>query len=330
LSIVAMMSSDPDQLHGSDQTGSAGHIPVMPGEVLDGLSLRPGLTVIDGTFGGGGHARLIADRIVPGGFLIAIDRDADASDAFDQLEREYPSIGEFYQGSYARMQAFAAASGYTAVDRILLDLGMSSLQLADAGRGFSFQSDGPLDMRFDRQGGPSAADLINARAEEELADIFYIYGEERASRRIARAIVRSRVNEAITTTTQLAAIVERAVGGRKGKRTHPATRVFQALRIAVNGELDELERGLRAGVDLLAPGGRFVVISFHSIEDRIVKRFFAAEVRGCVCPPEVPVCVCGKQPTLKLVGRAVKPSPSEVATNPRSRSAILRIVERLP
>jgi 16S rRNA (cytosine1402-N4)-methyltransferase len=325
-----MMSSDPEQLHATNETESDGHIPVMPEEVLNGLNLRPGMTVVDGTFGGGGHARLIADRIVPGGFLIAIDRDADAVDRFTRLARDLPATCEFYQGSYARMQEFAVASGHERVDRILLDLGMSSLQLADAERGFSFQTDGPLDMRFDRQSGQSAADLVNARDAEELADIFYIFGEERDSRRIARAIVRSRENQPISTTAQLAAIVERAAGGRRGKRTHPATRVFQALRIAVNSELEELEHGLRAGVDLLVPGGRIVVISFHSIEDRIVKRFFAAEARGCICPPEIPVCVCGKQPTVKLVGRAVKPTPSEIASNPRSRSAVLRTVERLP
>lgn len=325
-----MISSDPEQLHVPNETGSDGHIPVMPEEVLDGLNLSPGMTVVDGTFGGGGHARLIAGRMMPGGFLIAIDRDAEAGERFAALEREFPAIGEFFQGSYASMQAFVAASGHEQVDGILLDLGMSSLQLADAGRGFSFQSDGPLDMRFDRQRGQSAADLVNTGDAEGLADIFYFFGEERASRRIARAIVRSRETEAITTTAQLAAVVERAVGGRRGKRTHPATRVFQALRIAVNSELEELERGLRAGVDLLAPGGRFVVISFHSIEDRIVKRFFAAEARGCVCPPEVPVCICGKLPTVKLVGRAIKPTPTEIASNPRSRSAVLRVVERLP
>jgi 16S rRNA (cytosine1402-N4)-methyltransferase len=325
-----MMASDPEQLHVADVTDAGGHVPVMPAEVLDGLNLVPGMTVVDGTFGGGGHARLIAGRIVPGGFLIAIDRDPDASGRFIDLERDFPGIGAFFQGSYASMQLFAATSGHERVDGILLDLGMSSLQLADAVRGFSFQADGPLDMRFDRQRGQSAADLVNTGDAEELADIFYFFGEERASRRIARAIVRSRETQPITTTGQLAAIVERAVGGRKGKRTHPATRVFQALRIAVNSELDELEHGLRAGVDLLAPGGRFAVISFHSIEDRIVKRFFAAEARGCVCPPETPVCICGKLPTVKLAGRAIKPTPSEIAMNPRSRSAVLRVVERLP
>ena len=227
------------------------------------------------------------------------------------------------------MTGFATSLNLERVDGILLDLGFSSLQMDDPARGFSFQLDGPLDMRFDRDGSRSASSLVNEAEESDLADIFYQYGEERQSRRIARAIVRVRQNTPIETTHQLANIVEKSLGGRRGARVHPATRVFQALRIAVNTELDELALGLRAGVELLGPGGRFVVISFHSLEDRIVKRFFAAEARGCVCPPQVPICVCGREPRLRLIGRAVKPSPSEVAANPRSRSAVLRVAERL-
>lgn len=302
----------------------------MAEEVLFGLDLKPGAIVVDGTFGGGGHARLIAKLIMPGGRLIAIDRDAEAGARFQQLAEELPGIGEFFQGSYAQMAAYATSLDIERVDAILLDLGLSSLQLTDADRGFSFQSDGPLDMRFDRQRGQSAADLVNTLEADDLANIIYEYGEERASRRIARAIVRAREDQPIERTGQLAQIIERAVGGRRGQRTHPATRSFQALRIAVNGELDELERGLRAGVDLLKPGGRLVVISFHSLEDRIVKRFFAAEARGCVCPPEAPVCTCGKLPSVRLIGKALKPAPSEISINPRARSAVLRISERLP
>ncbi|CAN5639169.1 16S rRNA (cytosine(1402)-N(4))-methyltransferase RsmH [soil metagenome] len=302
---------------------------MMPGEAIAGLDLKPGVTVVDGTFGGGGHSRLIAERIQPGGTLIAIDRDIDADARFEALAGRYRALGAFFQGSYSDMTGFATSLNLERVDGILLDLGFSSLQMDDPARGFSFQLDGPLDMRFDRDGSRSASSLVNEAEESDLADIFYQYGEERQSRRIARAIVRVRQNTPIETTHQLANIVEKSLGGRRGARVHPATRVFQALRIAVNTELDELALGLRAGVELLGPGGRFVVISFHSLEDRIVKRFFAAEARGCVCPPQVPICVCGREPRLRLIGRAVKPSPSEVAANPRSRSAVLRVAERL-
>jgi 16S rRNA (cytosine1402-N4)-methyltransferase len=324
-----MIPSDRDQLHATSVTPSAGHLPVMPGEVIDGLHLSPGMTVVDGTFGGGGHAMLIAEHIGPDGTLLAIDRDADAGRRFAELQAARPVQGHFFHGSYARMADFAASIDVSSVDGILLDLGFSSLQMDDPERGFSFQVDGPLDMRFDRTRGQTAADLINTLEPDDLANIFYTYAEERDSRRIARAIVRAREATPIETTDQLAEIVSRAVGGRRGSKIHPATRVFQALRIAVNGELDELDLGLRSGVELLAPGGRFVVISFHSIEDRIVKRLFAAEAKGCICPPEIPVCVCGKQPRIKLIGRAIKPSASEIAGNPRSRSAVLRVVEKL-
>jgi 16S rRNA (cytosine1402-N4)-methyltransferase len=308
---------------------SASHLPVMPQEVLEGLALRPGHAIVDGTFGGGGHARLILERIMPGGTLIAIDRDAEALERFDALLQDHPSGGHFYHGSYAQMREAAGSVGISHVNGVLLDLGLSSLQLSDPERGFSFQHDGPLDMRFDRDRGQPASTLVNTLSPEDLAAIFYEYGEERESRRIARAIIRARENGPIDSTAQLAAIVERALGGRRGARVHPATKVFQALRIAVNGELEELERGLRAGVDLLDAGGRFAVISFHSLEDRMVKRFFAAEAKGCVCPPEVPVCICGQKPRVRRIGRAIKPTPSEIASNPRSRSAVLRIVERL-
>lgn len=316
---MAMDSSNPS-------AAVSGHLPVMAEEVLHGLRLAPGQIIVDGTFGGGGHGRLIAERISPGGLLLAFDRDGEAGARF--MEAAIP--GHFFHGSYATMKTYANMVGIREVDGILLDLGFSSLQMDNPNRGFSFQSMGPLDMRFDQSSGQTAADLVNELDADELADIFYRYGDERNSRRIARAIVQEREKEPFATTSWLAAVVESAVGGRRGAKTHPATRVFQALRIAVNGELQELERGLRVGLDLLKPGGRFVVISFHSIEDRIVKEFFAAERRGCICPPELPVCVCGRKPTLDTIGRAVKPTPTEIAENPRARSAILRIAERLP
>lgn len=324
-----MTSIDRDAQAIANSKRSGAHLPVMPVEVIAGLDPKPGATVVDGTFGGGGHSRLIAEQIQPGGRLIAIDRDADAGGRFDGLSQDFPSLGTFFHGSYADMARFAAALNVERVDGILLDLGFSSLQMDDPQRGFSFGADGPLDMRFDRGAGLPASAMINEYEEGDLANIFYQYGEERQSRRVARAIVRTRESTPIETTQQLAALVEKALGGRRGARIHPATRVFQALRIAVNAELDELERGLSAGVELLRPEGRFVVIAFHSLEDRIVKRFFAAEARGCVCPPELPVCVCGRQPRVRLVGRAVKPNPSEVANNPRARSAVLRVAERL-
>ncbi len=325
-----MTSIDRDPQANAHTETSRGHLPVMPGEVIDGLNLRPGAVIVDGTFGGGGHSRLIAERIQPGGTLIAIDRDVDAGARFESLAAAYPELGAFFHGSYAGMAGFAAELGLEQVDGILLDLGFSSLQMDDPQRGFSFQAEGPLDMRFDRTSGQPASVLVNEAEESDLADIFFQYGEERQSRRIARAIVRVRQSEPIETTHQLANIVEKALGGRRGARVHPATRVFQALRIAVNAELNELEQGLRAGIELLSPGGRFAVISFHSLEDRIVKRFFAAEARGCVCPPELPVCICGREPRLRLIGRAIKPSLSEVSVNPRARSAVLRVAERLP
>jgi 16S rRNA (cytosine1402-N4)-methyltransferase len=211
----------------------------------------------------------------------------------------------------------------------LLDLGLSSLQLDDPDRGFSFRGDGPLDMRFDRSTGQSAAELLAATPEQELARILRNYGEERNAHRIARAIVRARDRVPVSTTGQLADLVEEAVGGRRGERLHPATRTFQALRIAVNDELGEVERGIAVGINELLPGGRFVVIAFHSLEDRIVKQAFADAARGCICPRDVPVCVCGRNARVRLVGRAIRASDAEVAANPRSRSAIMRTVERL-
>jgi 16S rRNA (cytosine1402-N4)-methyltransferase len=223
------------------------------------------------------------------------------------------------------MAAVAPPLGFDAVDGILLDLGLSSRQLADAERGFSFLKEGPLDMRFDPRQGQPAAELINNASEEELTDIFRRYGEEPQSRRIARLIVAHRPLE---TTTELAGLIERALGRRRGR--HPATQTFQALRIAVNDELGEVERGLRAAVGLLRPGGRLAVISFHSLEDRLVKQFFREAGRACVCPPEQPVCTCGARPALARVTRkAVKASAEEIDANPRSRSARLRVAEKL-
>jgi 16S rRNA (cytosine1402-N4)-methyltransferase len=214
---------------------------------------------------------------------------------------------------------------------VLLDLGLSSFQLDTPDRGFAFRFDGPLDMRFDPTRGVPASELINSLPEAELADLIWRYGEEPGSRRIARAIVRERSNAPIESTAQLATIVERALGGRRGRDTHPATRTFQALRIATNDEMNALEKALAGAVDVLAPGGRLAVIAFHSLEDRLVKRFIERESATCVCPPEIPVCICNHQPRLQRVTRrAIRPGAGEAAANPRARSAVLRAAEKLP
>jgi 16S rRNA (cytosine1402-N4)-methyltransferase len=307
----------------------SGHRSVLETEAVDALLPRLGGTYVDGTFGAGGHARQIARRIHPGGRLICIDRDPATRMYFDQLAATTTIHAEFITGSYAQLPSYLVARGIAGVDGILLDLGLSSLQLDAAERGFSIRGEGPLDMRFDPTSGTTAADLLATAPEQELRRILWTYGEERQARRIARAIVRERERQPIETTTQLAALVERVVGGRRGARIHPATRTFQALRIAVNDELGEVERGIAAGIDALLQGGRFVVIAFHSLEDRIVKQAFAAAARGCICPRDVPVCICGQRERVRLVGRAVRPSDAEVSSNPRARSAVLRVAERL-
>lgn len=308
------------------KTVAQAHIPVMVQEVLTALAVRPGGRYIDCTVGGGGHAAAILAAAYPGGRLLAIDRDPDAIAAASQRLDAYRDMVELAEGNFADLAAIAEAHGWTEADGILFDLGLSSLQLADETRGFSFQVEAPLDMRFDPRQGLTAADIVNTYREEEIADILWRYGEERQSRRIARQIVRSRP---ITTTSQLARLVEQAVGGARS-RIHPATRTFQALRIAVNGELESLPAALQQAHGLLGMGGRLVVISYHSLEDRIVKQFIQRESRDCICPPGLPVCTCGHRASLRPVTRrALKPSPAEVALNPRSRSARLRAAERI-
>jgi 16S rRNA (cytosine1402-N4)-methyltransferase len=236
------------------------------------------------------------------------------------------------QANFRELRSVAPDAGFGAVDGLLFDLGLSSFQLADAERGFGFRTGGPLDMRFDTTRGVPASELLATLDTAELTALFRRYGEERQAARIARAIVAQRKTAPITTAEELAALVERVAPGnpRVRRRIHPATRVFQALRIAVNAELDALQEGLAAAVDLLRPGGRLVVLSYHSLEDRIVKRFMAAERRGCTCPPEIPVCVCGRNPRLRLVTRpSLTPTATEIAANPRARSARLRAAERL-
>lgn len=306
-------------------------MPVLLHEVLAALDLRPGGRYIDGTFGGGGHTRAILERTGPDGHVTVFDRDPQAIDRAQLLASELPFRGRMTieRASFTEMRSIAEASGLHEVDGILLDLGISSYQLDDPHRGFAFSHDGPLDMRFDTTTGLSAADLINTLTADELARIIWQFGEDRHSRRIAAAIIKARQRAVIDTTSRLAEIVEQAVGGRRGSAIHPATRTFQALRIAVNQELEALAIVLPEAASLLAPGGRLVVIAFHSLEDRIVKQFLRRESASCLCPPEQPVCTCSHIPTLAVAGKAVRPGPAEIARNPRSRSAVMRVATRL-
>jgi len=302
------------------------HAPVLYQQALSALAPRAGGRYLDGTLGGGGHAFGILEASAPDGQLLGLDRDQEAlAVAADRLE---PFAGriQLRQAAFSDMRRQAAAIGWERVDGILLDLGLSSMQLEAPERGFSFQRDGPLDMRFDRSQPLTADEIVNAWNEAELAHVLAEYGEQPRARAVARAIVRARP---LRTTTELAGVVARAAGRRRGG-VHPATLVFQALRIAVNGELEELEAGLKAAVDLLAGQGRLVVISFHSLEDRIVKRFFQREARDCLCPPAQPTCTCGHRARLAVrTRRPVRPEADEVTRNPRSRSARLRVAERL-
>lgn len=303
----------------------------MPTEVIRYLAPRPGGIYVDGTLGGAGHARLILEASGPDGVLVGFDRDPAALSAARVRLAEFGERVRLVSGNFAEVASQIAALGIPAIDGILLDLGVSSHQLDTAERGFSFQQDAPLDMRMNPAGGATAADLVNGLSEDELARIISEYGEERWARRIARFIVAARQQDPIATTLQLVDVIKGAVPrGAWEERIHPATRTFQALRIAVNEELESLERGVREGIGLLRPGGRCVVISFHSLEDRIVKRCFREFSERCRCPKELPVCVCGHRPEVKvLTGKPVTATDEEVAANPRSRSARLRAAEKL-
>lgn len=305
---------------------SADHVPVLADEVRELLAVQPGETVIDGTFGAGGHAALLAADLQGKGRFIAIDKDASVRPYFERFQRGTSVSARFLRGDFAVILGQLADNGVEA-DAIHLDLGISSMQVDRPERGFSYAADAPLDMRMDASAPRSARDVVNEADERELADIFRRYGEERFSRQIARAIVRRRAEQPFERTGDLVEVVRSAIPApRRFGDGHPAKRVFQALRIVVNEELESLEQALPAAVQLLRPGGRIAVISFHSLEDRIVKRFFAAQARGCTCPPDLPICVCGKEPSLRLATRkAIRPSPSETAENPRASSARLRV-----
>ncbi|MEA2139873.1 MAG: rRNA (cytosine1402-N4)-methyltransferase, partial [Solirubrobacteraceae bacterium] len=298
------------------------HVPVLAGEAIEMLDPRPGQVVVDCTFGAGGHARLLAGRIGQGGSLVAIDRDPAAAERFAELAAEVGCATRFIRASFVDGLQQLAAEGLRA-DVVLLDLGMSSMQIDTWQRGFSYSYDAPLDMRMDPSLRRSAHELVNESESRHLETIFRDLGEERYARQIARAIVRARERKPISSTIELVDIITQAIptparfaGG------HPAKRVFQALRIAVNDELGQLDAALPLAWALLRPGGRLAAIAFHSLEDRRVKRFLAARAQGCICPPDLPVCGCGRKPEAELVSRrSIAPTPGEIAANPRARSA---------
>ncbi len=301
------------------------HIPVLFEQVIQLLQPQPKGLYIDGTLGTGGHALGILEASAPDGRILVFDRDIEAIKFSQERLADYEPRITYQHASYADMGQLAPISGFDQVNGILLDLGLSSRQLANGERGFSFQKEGPLDMRFDRTFGETAADIVNRSPESELVEIFRHYGEVRDSRHLARLII---ANRPLETTRQLAELIEKNT--KRKTRIHPATQLFQALRIEVNRELEALQRGLQSAIKLLKPGGRLAVISFHSLEDRFVKNYFRDLSRDCVCPPQQPVCTCDKQTIIKLITRkAVKATTEETAFNPRSRSARLRVAERI-
>ena len=307
------------------QPNATDHVPALADEVRRLLAVQPGETVVDATFGAGGHAAILAADLRGKGKLIAIDRDPSVRPYFERFQRHAGVQARFLRGQFDIVLEQLASNGVRA-DAVLLDLGVSSMQLDRPERGFSYATDAPLDMRMDPSADRSATDLVNEADEKELTTIFRRYGEERYARQIARAIVRRRREQPFERTGDLVETIRAAIPApaRFGDG-HPAKRVFQALRIAVNEELGALESALPAAFELLRPGGRLAVISFHSLEDRIVKRFLRERERGCTCPPDFPVCICGHEPELRAIQRRpVKPSAAEVAANPRAGSARLR------
>jgi len=312
------------------------HVPVLFHEAVEALNPRPGLTYLDGTFGRGGHSEEIL-RKAPGCRLICVDRDKTALDAGKQRLAAWirPAVQTdrvtFVHSNFDRLDEILDGLGLPGVDGMLFDLGVSSPQLDDSGRGFSYKADAPLDMRMDRDEALSAAEVVNRWPEEELRRILYRYGEEKFAPQIAAAIVRRRADRPIGTTLELVDVIKEAMPAKAlREKQHPAKRSFQAIRIAVNDELGAVERMLDKAVPRLNTGGRLAVITFHSLEDRIVKTAFAGAARGCICPPDFPVCVCGRKPQVKiLTKKPVLPGQAELESNPRSRSAKLRVAEKL-
>jgi 16S rRNA (cytosine1402-N4)-methyltransferase len=311
------------------QPSEPDHAPVLAEEVRELLDVQPGDTVVDATFGAGGHAAALAADLKGEGRLIAIDRDPTVRPYFEQFRRRAGVQARFLRGQ-ASVVLGQLADNDVGADAILFDLGVSSMQLDRPERGFSYAADAPLDMRMDTGAEVSARELVNEAGERELTKIFRSYGEERYAKQIARAIARRRRKQPFERTGELVETIKAAIPApaRFGDG-HPARRVFQALRIAVNDELEELEEALPAAVDMLGPGGRIAVISFHSLEDRIVKRYFRDQERGCICPPDLPVCACGREPVLRvLTRRPVRPRPDELEANPRAASARLRVAAK--
>lgn len=311
----------------TERDGNTPHHPVLYQEIIHALSPHSPGHYVDATVGAGGHAWGILNASAPNGLLLGLDLDPQALEIASQRLSAFESRVTLRQASYTTMQAQLARLGWAAVDGIVIDLGVSSMQIDTPGRGFSFLMDGPLDMRFSPDQSTTAAELINTLAETELADLIFRYGEEKLSRRIAHAIVQARP---LHTTSELANLILKVSGGRRD-RIHPATRTFQALRIAVNQELQAIEEFLPQALQALTTGGRLAVISFHSLEDRIVKQFFRRESRDCICPPEQPVCTCRHKASLiEITRHPIEATAEEAASNPRSRSAKLRVIEKLP
>jgi 16S rRNA (cytosine1402-N4)-methyltransferase len=308
------------------------HVPVLAGELIDLTAPAAGETAVDCTFGAGGHARLVADRLGPTGTLVCIDRDPTAEERFEELAREAPCQMRFLRMDYADGLELLRAEGVEA-DLVYLDLGISSMQADTRERGFSYSYDAPLDMRMDPAQHLDAREVVNTWDERRLAQVLRRYGEEPNARRIAREIERRRRRAPLETTGELVEAIEAALPAavrRSFGGGHPAKRAFQAIRIAVNGELESLDRALPLAWAVLREGGRLAAISFHSLEDRRVKRFLAERARGCICPPDLPVCACGREPEAELLTRrAIAPTPGEVAENPRSKSGRLRAARRI-
>jgi 16S rRNA (cytosine1402-N4)-methyltransferase len=306
------------------------HVPVLLRETIDLLAPRPGGVYVDGTLGGGGHAAEILKRSAPDGMLIGLDQDPDAVERCRVRLATFGDRAIIRSANYRELPSILQELGHHTIDGAVLDLGVSWFHLKSPNRGFSFQLDGPLDMRMDPNRGLTAADLVNGLSRDQLAKIIREYGEEHRAGAIARAIEKARARRSITSTVQLAEIVSSVFPPYPPRRIHPATLTFQALRIAVNDELGALREGIERIIGLLKPGGRFAVITFHSLEDRIVKQAFVAQAKGCICPPKLPICACGRKPLLRvLTHRPVMAGTSELALNPASRSAKLRAAEKL-
>jgi 16S rRNA (cytosine1402-N4)-methyltransferase len=304
----------------------------MLNEVVNYLNCRPGNVYVDGTIGGCGHARAICEKIFPGGRFIGIDQDIDAISNAETVLKDYTSNIHLFHGNFISLPEFLTQLEIDRVDGILLDLGLSLHHIENSGRGFSFRKDEPLDMRMDIQSPQTAENLINNLSQVELQKLFKEYGEERRAKQIARNIIKIRRQKKIQTSKQLAQIIVDSIPAQAAfkQKIHPATRVFMALRIAVNRELERLETFLEYAVDLLNPGGRLCVLAFHSLEDRIVKQRFKALEKGCTCPPQLPQCVCGQEPQLRiLTKKVVRPTAEEIAANPKARSTRLRAAEKI-